>query len=98
MAVAAVTTKPLKKKRLPDGQPREWYESHNRSLKACAWPSRCWTRVSTAPSRLVTGGYAPPPPGSGATRRPTPRADGCVPSSATPTESGDRRPAPPVVT
>ncbi|GAA3370686.1 hypothetical protein GCM10020367_18290 [Streptomyces sannanensis] len=34
MAVAAVTTKPLKKKRLPAGQPREWYESHNRSLKA----------------------------------------------------------------
>ncbi|MGW3658813.1 hypothetical protein ACWD6R_25450 [Streptomyces sp. NPDC005151] len=29
MAVAAVTTKPLKKKRLPAGQPREWYESHN---------------------------------------------------------------------
>jgi hypothetical protein len=26
--------KPLKKKPLPAGQPREWYESHNRRLKA----------------------------------------------------------------
>ncbi|MGP4002310.1 hypothetical protein [Streptomyces sp. 8N706] len=49
MAVAAVTKKPttqhttkptieplqpLKKKPLPAGQPREWYESHNRKLKA----------------------------------------------------------------
>ncbi|MGP3949994.1 hypothetical protein [Streptomyces sp. 7N604] len=25
---------PLKKKPLPTGQPREWYESHNRKLKA----------------------------------------------------------------
>ncbi|MCT2547699.1 hypothetical protein OHU11_31305 [Streptomyces sp. NBC_00257] len=38
MAVAAVTTKPLhkplKKKPLPAGRPREWYVSHNRRLKA----------------------------------------------------------------
>ncbi|MHC3816251.1 hypothetical protein OG892_10100 [Streptomyces sp. NBC_00341] len=38
MAVAAVTTeplhKPLQKKRLPAGRPREWYVSHNRRLKA----------------------------------------------------------------
>ncbi|MFF2961162.1 hypothetical protein ACFVT1_20090 [Streptomyces sp. NPDC057963] len=38
MAVAAVTTKPLhkplQKKPLPAGRPREWYVSHNRRLKA----------------------------------------------------------------
>ena len=41
MAVAAVTTKslhqftkPLRRKRLPAGRPREWYVSHNRRLKA----------------------------------------------------------------
>ena len=38
MAVAAVTTKPLhkplQKKPLPAGRPREWYISHNRRLKA----------------------------------------------------------------
>ncbi|MFD0026570.1 hypothetical protein [Streptomyces sp. NPDC058382] len=38
MAVAAVTTepfhKPLKKKPLPAGRPREWYVTHNRRLKA----------------------------------------------------------------
>lgn len=41
MAVATLTTKPvyepykpLKKKPLPAGQPREWYVSHNRRLKA----------------------------------------------------------------
>ncbi|MFD7610199.1 hypothetical protein [Streptomyces sp. NPDC059828] len=41
MAVAAITTPPkqksrpkLKKQPLPAGQPREWYESHNRRLKA----------------------------------------------------------------
>ncbi|MFE3943674.1 hypothetical protein ACFXPV_17665 [Streptomyces sp. NPDC059118] len=38
MAVAAVTTeplhKPLTKKPLPAGRPREWYISHNRRLKA----------------------------------------------------------------
>ncbi|MGW2086401.1 hypothetical protein [Streptomyces sp. NPDC001880] len=38
MAVAAVTTeplhKPLMKKPLPAGRPREWYISHNRRLKA----------------------------------------------------------------
>ncbi|WP_335931848.1 hypothetical protein [Streptomyces sp. PTD5-9] len=38
MAVAAVTTeqyhKPLRKKALPAGRPREWYISHNRRLKA----------------------------------------------------------------
>jgi hypothetical protein len=38
MAVAAVTTeplhKPLRKKSLPAGRPREWYVSHNRRLKA----------------------------------------------------------------
>ncbi|NED93235.1 hypothetical protein G3I76_76010 [Streptomyces sp. SID11233] len=38
MAVAAVTTKPLdkplQKKRLPAGRPREWYVTHNRRLKA----------------------------------------------------------------
>ncbi|MGA6872291.1 hypothetical protein ACO8D0_10355 [Streptomyces pratensis] len=38
MAVATVTTeplhKPLRKKRLPAGRPREWYVSHNRRLKA----------------------------------------------------------------
>ncbi|WNI25147.1 hypothetical protein [Streptomyces sp. ITFR-16] len=38
MAVAAVTTeplhKPLGKKPLPAGHPREWYVSHNRRLKA----------------------------------------------------------------
>ncbi|MET7364310.1 MULTISPECIES: hypothetical protein [unclassified Streptomyces] len=38
MAVATVTTeplnKPLRKKPLPAGRPREWYVSHNRRLKA----------------------------------------------------------------
>ncbi|MFD7867292.1 hypothetical protein [Streptomyces sp. NPDC057682] len=38
MTVAAVTTppvhKPLRKKRLPAGRPREWYVAHNRRLKA----------------------------------------------------------------
>ncbi|MCX5313520.1 hypothetical protein [Streptomyces sp. NBC_00154] len=38
MAVAAVTTKPLhkplQKRLLPAGRPREWYISHNRRLKA----------------------------------------------------------------
>ncbi|MEU9758574.1 hypothetical protein [Streptomyces sp. NPDC047985] len=38
MAVAAVTTeqyhKPLRKKPLPAGRPREWYVTHNRRLKA----------------------------------------------------------------
>lgn len=37
MAVAALTTKPLtphRKTPLPAGQPREWYVSHNRRLKA----------------------------------------------------------------
>ncbi|GGT45235.1 hypothetical protein GCM10010271_56380 [Streptomyces kurssanovii] len=37
MAVATLTTKPLtppSKKPLPAGQPREWYVSHNRRLKA----------------------------------------------------------------
>ncbi|MET9800732.1 hypothetical protein [Streptomyces sp. NPDC006368] len=40
MAVAAVRTlplepwKPLQKKPLPAGRPREWYVSHNRRLKA----------------------------------------------------------------
>jgi hypothetical protein len=40
MAVATITTKPyetrlpLKRKVLPAGQPREWYETHNRRLKA----------------------------------------------------------------
>jgi len=38
MAVAAVTTeqyhKPLRKKPLPAGLPREWYITHNRRLKA----------------------------------------------------------------
>ncbi|MFD5429567.1 hypothetical protein [Streptomyces sp. NPDC127084] len=45
MAVAAITTTPkrksspkppskLKKQPLPAGQPREWYESHSRRLKA----------------------------------------------------------------
>ncbi|MER5550763.1 hypothetical protein ABT001_03590 [Streptomyces sp. NPDC002793] len=38
MAVATATTeplnKPLRKKRLPAGRPREWYVSHNRRLKA----------------------------------------------------------------
>ncbi|MGA5405645.1 hypothetical protein ACPCSC_00060 [Streptomyces lavendulocolor] len=40
MAVAALTTlplepfKPLQKKPLPAGRPREWYVSHNRRLKA----------------------------------------------------------------
>ncbi|WP_175411088.1 hypothetical protein [Streptomyces sp. TRM64462] len=40
MAVATVTPlpieawKPLKKKPLPAGRPREWYVSHNRRLKA----------------------------------------------------------------
>ncbi|MFF9347556.1 hypothetical protein [Streptomyces sp. NPDC014734] len=38
MAVAAVTTeqyhKPLRKKPLPAGRPREWYITHNRRLKA----------------------------------------------------------------
>ncbi|WP_418956681.1 hypothetical protein [Streptomyces tritici] len=40
MAVATVTTlplepwKPLKKKPLPAGLPREWYITHNRRLKA----------------------------------------------------------------
>lgn len=40
MAVATVTPlplepwKPLRKKPLPAGQPREWYVSHNRRLKA----------------------------------------------------------------
>ncbi|MGI5483123.1 hypothetical protein [Streptomyces lavendofoliae] len=40
MAVAALTTlplepfKPLRKKPLPAGRPREWYVSHNRRLKA----------------------------------------------------------------
>ncbi|MEK8142743.1 hypothetical protein NKH18_12490 [Streptomyces sp. M10(2022)] len=38
MAVATVTTqplnRPLRKKPLPAGRPREWYVSHNRRLKA----------------------------------------------------------------
>lgn len=38
MAVATATTeslhKPLRKKPLPAGRPREWYVSHNRRLKA----------------------------------------------------------------
>ncbi|MFI6701965.1 hypothetical protein ACIBJC_23870 [Streptomyces sp. NPDC050509] len=43
MAVATITEKSvqtaptppaLKRKRLPAGRPREWYESHNRRLKA----------------------------------------------------------------
>ncbi|MFD5034377.1 hypothetical protein ACFWM0_28805 [Streptomyces sp. NPDC058405] len=40
MAVATITTKsfetlpPIKRKPLPAGQPREWYETHNRRLKA----------------------------------------------------------------
>ncbi|MFE9725106.1 hypothetical protein ACFYQ5_16285 [Streptomyces sp. NPDC005794] len=38
MAVATAMTeplhKPLRKKRLPAGRPREWYVSHNRRLKA----------------------------------------------------------------
>ncbi|GAA2931452.1 MULTISPECIES: hypothetical protein [Streptomycetaceae] len=38
MAVATATTepfhKPLPKKPLPAGRPREWYVSHNRRLKA----------------------------------------------------------------
>ncbi|MEE1755185.1 hypothetical protein [Streptomyces sp. SP18CS02] len=40
MAVAAITTppleawKPVQKKPLPAGLPREWYVSHNRRLKA----------------------------------------------------------------
>ncbi|MEW2634936.1 hypothetical protein AB0903_25635 [Streptomyces sp. NPDC048389] len=37
MAAATLTTKPLtppQKKPLPAGQPREWYVSHNRRLKA----------------------------------------------------------------
>ncbi|MFP1623993.1 hypothetical protein ACLB9X_01955 [Streptomyces sp. 5K101] len=37
MAVATLTTKPLiphQKKPLPAGQPREWYVTHNRRLKA----------------------------------------------------------------
>ncbi|MCX4786256.1 MULTISPECIES: hypothetical protein [unclassified Streptomyces] len=38
MAVATVTTeplhKPLRKKPLPAGRPREWYVTHNRRLKA----------------------------------------------------------------
>jgi hypothetical protein len=38
MAAATLMTKPvskpLKKKPLPAGQPREWYVSHNRRLKA----------------------------------------------------------------
>ncbi|MDX3849505.1 hypothetical protein [Streptomyces sp. AK02-01A] len=40
MAVATITTKPfdtlpsLKRKPLPAGLPREWYETHNRRLKA----------------------------------------------------------------
>ncbi|MFI5755418.1 hypothetical protein [Streptomyces sp. NPDC051569] len=40
MAVATTTTKsfetvrPIKRKPLPAGRPREWYETHNRRLKA----------------------------------------------------------------
>ncbi|MCX4677795.1 MULTISPECIES: hypothetical protein [unclassified Streptomyces] len=65
MAVAAVTTKPLdtqlampfhpplpkplQKKRLPAGRPREWYVSHNRRLKA----------MRLAIALLDTGVYQP---------------------------------------
>jgi hypothetical protein len=33
-SVSDRTPKPLRKKPLPAGRPREWYESHNRQLKA----------------------------------------------------------------
>ncbi|MEV5606543.1 hypothetical protein AB0L33_34445 [Streptomyces sp. NPDC052299] len=53
MAVAAVTTKPLDKpltkKPLPAGRPREWYVSHNRRLKA----------MRLAIALLDTGVYLP---------------------------------------
>lgn len=53
MAVAAplfsLAEPPLKKKPLPAGQPRAWYESHNRRLKAL--------RLATA--LLDTGVYHP---------------------------------------
>lgn len=57
MAVAAVTTKPihhqftkpLQRKRLPAGRPREWYVSHNRRLKA----------MRLAIALLDTGVYQP---------------------------------------
>ncbi|WP_461028266.1 hypothetical protein [Streptomyces sparsus] len=41
--------KPLRVKPLPAGQPREWYEAHNRRLKAL--------RLATA--LLATGAYRP---------------------------------------
>lgn len=34
MATVRPETKPLRKAKLPAGQPREWYETHNRQLKA----------------------------------------------------------------
>ncbi|MFC8590166.1 hypothetical protein ACFWXA_05825 [Streptomyces atroolivaceus] len=53
MAVATVTTeplhKPLRKKPLPAGLPREWYVSHNRRLKA----------MRLAIALLDTGVYQP---------------------------------------
>ncbi|MFD6278251.1 hypothetical protein ACFWFI_22195 [Streptomyces sp. NPDC060209] len=53
MAVATVTTeplhKPLRKKPLPAGRPREWYVSHNRRLKA----------MRLAIALLDTGVYQP---------------------------------------
>ncbi|MFE4455372.1 hypothetical protein [Streptomyces sp. NPDC056796] len=53
MAVATVTTeplhKPLRRKPLPAGRPREWYVSHNRRLKA----------MRLAIALLDTGVYQP---------------------------------------
>ncbi|MFJ8977678.1 hypothetical protein [Streptomyces sp. NPDC102282] len=53
MAVATATPeplhKPLRKKRLPAGRPREWYVSHNRRLKA----------MRLAIALLDTGVYQP---------------------------------------
>lgn len=90
MAVAAVTTKPLdtqlampfhpplpkplQKKRLPAGRPREWYVSHNRRLKAMRLAIALLDTGVYQPPAPATTRYVPPPNTSASTRRPTPRA------------------------
>ncbi|MEV6419108.1 hypothetical protein [Streptomyces sp. NPDC051662] len=79
MAVATMPTKPfesqpaLKRKPLPAGRPREWYETHNRRLKA----------MRLAIALLDSGVYHPANANNGRIRRTAARIGIHPPSDTT---------------
>lgn len=62
------------KKALPAGQPREWYVSHNRRLKAMRLAIALLDTGVYTPVRPTTARYVPRLPASACIRRPTPPA------------------------